>query len=218
MSKYRFIVLLSFCLLTMCVGYVNASTKNVLKDKVIYIDPGHGGVDPGTIYKSIYEKDINLKISMELKDVLERNGAIVYLTRSDDYDLAVTNTINRKRSDLSRRVNAINKSNCDMYLSIHLNSEKTGTWRGPQVFYDDINENNKVIAGIIQKHLNKLFSTNREFKQVSDLYLEKRVKVPGVLVEVGFLSNKNDRYLLRQNSFVKKVSNSIVNALFEYFS
>lgn len=180
--------------------------------------PAHGGVDPGSIYKNIYEKDINLNISLNLKDKLEEKGAIVFLTRSDDYDLSVTNTINRKRSDLSRRANAINKSECDMYLSIHLNSESTGTWRGPQLFYDDVNEANKDIATVIQKHLSKLFGTNRKIKLVNDLYLEKRVKVPGVLIEVGFLSNSNDRYLLRQDSFIDKVTNSITDALFEYFS
>ena len=206
-----------FLLLVIGVGFVNASNNNSLKNKVIYIDPGHGGVDPGTIYKNIYEKDINLKISLNLKEKLEEKGAIVYLTRSDDYDLSVTNTINRKRSDLSRRANAINKSNCDLYLSIHLNSESTGTWRGPQVFYDDVNSSNQEIALVIQKYLNKLFGTDREYKLVKDLYLEKRVKVPGVLIEVGFLSNSNDRYLLLNDSFIDKVSNCITNSLFEYF-
>lgn len=218
MIKYKIFTLFVFLILVVGVGFVNASNNNPLKDKVIYIDPGHGGVDPGTIYKNIYEKDINLKISLNLKEKLEEKGAIVYLTRSDDYDLSVTNTINRKRSDLSRRANAINKSNCDLYLSIHLNSESTGTWRGPQVFYDDVNPANKEIALVIQKYLNKLFGTDREYKLVNDLYLEKRVKVPGVLIEVGFLSNSNDRYLLLNDSFIDKVSNCITNSLFEYFS
>lgn len=217
MIKYKMFTLFVFLLLVIGVGFVNASNNNSLKNKVIYIDPGHGGVDPGTIYKNIYEKDINLKISLNLKKKLEEKGAIVYLTRSDDYDLSVTNTINRKRSDLSRRANSINKSNCDLYLSIHLNSESTGTWRGPQVFYDDVNSSNQEIALVIQKYLNKLFGTDREYKLVNDLYLEKRVKVPGVLIEVGFLSNSNDRYLLLNDSFIDKVSNCITNSLFEYF-
>ena len=199
MTKYRFIVLLSFCLLTMCVGYVNASTKNVLKDKVIYIDPGHGGVDPGTIYKSIYEKDINLKISMELKDVLERNGAIVYLTRSDDYDLAVTNTINRKRSDLSRRANAINKSNCDMYLSIHLNSEKTGTWRGPQVFYDDINDNNKEIC---KNHKKYLVRTNKVLNNQTFLEMKNNIASGDIYYIDNTIDTKNIRIFI--NSILYK--------------
>ena len=124
---------------------INAINDNALPllGKIIYLDPGHGGIDGGAEYKDIYEKNINLSISLKLEEQLGKLGAIVYLTRNGDYDLSVPNTIHRKRSDLSRRSNIINSSNCDLFLSIHLNSEITGTWRGPQVFYDDNNENNK---------------------------------------------------------------------------
>ena len=218
MLRYKLYVLLFFIVFIIGVGYVNADSNMPLFGKVIYIDPGHGGVDPGSIYKDIYEKDINLSISLKLQEKLIEKGAIVYLTRNGDFDLSVTNTINRKRSDLSRRANAINNSNCDIYLSIHLNAEASGTWRGPQVFYDDINENNALIAKILQKNLNNIYKTNRKIKEVNDLYLEKRIKRPGVLLEVGFLSNANDRYLLRQDSFIEKLCETIANGLIDYFS
>lgn len=218
MCKYKCIILFILITIILFVGYNNVFAYNSLNGKIIYIDPGHGGVDPGCIYKNIYEKDINLKISKDLKEKLEKKGAKVYLTRSDDYDLSVTNTINRKRSDLSRRVNVINESNADLYLSIHLNAEKTNTWKGPQIFYDDINPENKNIASILQKNLNKIFYTKRFSKEVNDLYLEKKVKIKGVLIEVGFLSNSNDRYLLTNSKFVNKISNSITNSIIEYFS
>ena len=218
MLRYKLYVLLFFIVFIIGVGYVNADNNMPLFGKVIYIDPGHGGVDPGSIYKDIYEKDINLSISLKLQEKLIEKGAIVYLTRNGDFDLSVTNTINRKRSDLSRRANAINKSDCDIYLSIHLNAEASGTWRGPQVFYDDINENNTLIAKILQKNLNNVYKTNRKTKEVNDLYLEKRIKRPGVLLEVGVLSNANDRYLLRQDSFVEKLCEAITNGLIDYFS
>ena len=73
---------------------------------------------------------------------MEKEGATVYLTRSGDYDLAST-TYYRKRSDLGNRARMINNSNCDLYLSIHLNSSLNSTWNGAQVFYDDINPKNK---------------------------------------------------------------------------
>ena len=218
MLRYKLYVLLFFIVFIIGVGYVNADNNMPLFGKVIYIDPGHGGVDPGSIYKDIYEKDINLSISLKLQEKLIEKGAIVYLTRNGDFDLSVTNTINRKRSDLSRRANAINKSDCDIYLSIHLNAEASGTWRGPQVFYDDINENNALIAKILQKNLNNIYKTNRKTKEVNDLYLEKRIKRPGVLLEVGFLSNANDRYLFRQDSFIEKLCEAITNGLIDYFS
>jgi N-acetylmuramoyl-L-alanine amidase len=188
-----------------------------LLGKVIYLDPGHGGTDPGAEYKDIYEKNINLSISLKLQEELGKLGAIVYLTRDGDYDLSVPNTINRKRSDLSRRSNIINNSLCDLFLSIHLNAESSGKWRGPQIFYDDASEDNKKIAELFQKELNKNLKGNREMKEVSDLYLQKRIKRPGVLVEVGFLSNASDRYLLKSETYQQKVALVLKNAVLKYF-
>jgi len=124
MFKYKifmlFILIISLCTFS----FVSANEKDFsLLGKVIYIDPGHGGLDPGAIYKDIEEATINLQISKNLVTMLEAEGAIVYLTRNDDYDLSVNNAVSRKRSDLSRRANIINRSMCDLYLSIHLNAE-----------------------------------------------------------------------------------------------
>ena len=202
MHKYRICVFLLLIIGIFSFNYVYAKNISLpLFGKLIYIDPGHGGLDPGALYKDIYEKDINLEISKKLEESLSRQGAIVFMTRYGDYDLSVKNTINRKRSDLSRRSNIINKSNCDLYISVHLNAETSSTWRGGQIFYDDINSENKEIAEIMQELFAKKLSSRRKYKKVSDLYLQKRVKVPGVLIEVGFISNPNDRYLLKQKSF-----------------
>ena len=77
---------------------INAKAKELpLTGKIIYIDPGHGGIDPGSIYKNIYEKDINLSICLKLKKELEKSGAQVYLTRDGDYDLSTPNTSTRKK-------------------------------------------------------------------------------------------------------------------------
>lgn len=219
MLKYKIYVLILFLLTLGSINYIHAQNNELpLLGKVIYIDPGHGGVDPGAMYSGIMEKDINLEISKKLETKLISLGAIVYLTRYDDYDLSVNNTINRKRSDLSRRGNIINKSDCDIFLSIHLNAEDTGTWRGAQVFYDDTNENNEEIAKIFQKQFKKYLNSNRNYKKTDVLYLQKRIERPGVLLEVGFLSNANDRYLLKQDSYQQKIVTTITNGLLEYFS
>lgn len=219
MYKYKIFVIALFLVLLFGLDKVDAKLNTLpLKNKVIYLDPGHGGLDPGAMYKSVKEKDINLEISNTLKKLLEENGATVYLTRDGDYDLSVPNTINRKRSDLSRRSNIINKSECDMFLSIHLNAESTGTWSGAQVFYDDINEENEKIAKIMQQLFKDNLNTNRKYKESTDLYLQKRIKRPGVLVELGFLSNANDRYLLKQKFYQKKVSNIMMQGIIKYLN
>ena len=98
-------------------SFVRANTEEYnlkLLGKVIYLDAGHGGLDPGTIYKNIYEKDINLEICKKLQELLEKEGAIVYQTRYGDYDLSKNYTGSRKKSDLNNRAKIINESGADM--------------------------------------------------------------------------------------------------------
>lgn len=218
MLRYKitvlFILLISICTF----NFVEAGTNELpLLGKVIYLDPGHGGLDPGAMYKNIKEKNINLQISKNLEKRLTKLGAIIYLTRYDDYDLSVNNTINRKRSDLSRRGNIINKSDCDLFLSIHLNAENTGIWKGAQTFYNTNNKENKKIAELLQQQFKEDLNSKRKAKNKNDLYLQKRINRPGVLIEVGFLSNASERYLLKQEKYQDKVTLSIANALLKYF-
>lgn len=213
---YVFILYLFFMLLA---GLYKISAFNLpLMGKVIYIDPGHGGLDPGSIYQNIYEKDINLEICAVLKTELEQQGAIVYMTRYGDYDLSYINTGARKRSDLNNRAKIINESNADMYISIHLNSVSSKTWHGAQVFYDDVNDKNKKIAELFQDKFKKNLNTKREVKEIKTMLLNRKIKVPGVLIEAGFLSNQNDRYLLRQKWYQKKIAKNIKEVLIEYYN
>lgn len=125
--------------------------------------------------------------------------------------------MNRKRSDLSRRANIINRSLCDIYISIHLNAETSSSWHGAEVYYDDINPENKKIAMIMQKEFQENLNSKRTYKKTDSMYLHKRITRPGVLVEVGFLSNPNDRYLLTQDTYQDKIANTIMNGMIHYF-
>ena len=219
MSKKKILIVALFLFLISGIGYVRANQNDMpLLGKVIYLDAGHGGLDPGAMYKNVMEKDINLAISKRLEEELSSLGAIVYQTRYGDYDLSVTYASNRKRSDLSRRGNIINDSGCDLYLSIHLNAETSSTWRGAQVFYDNINEENEKIAKIMQEEFKKKLYTKRKVKKVGDLYLSRWVERPGVLLELGFLSNPNDRYLLKSKTYQEKLCNVITNGVLTYFA
>src|SRR5574344_605383 len=106
MLKYKIYVFLLLILFLTSISIVKASDFPLI-GRVIYIDPGHGGRDPGALYKNIEEEDINLEISLKLRDLLEKNGAVVYMTRDGDYDLSINDNM-RKRSDLSNRVSMIN--------------------------------------------------------------------------------------------------------------
>ena len=212
-------VFLFFLFLMIIAGIYKTKALNLpLLGRVIYLDPGHGGQDPGSIYQNIYEKDINLDICNILKEELEKAGAIVYMTRYGDYDLSYINTSSRKRSDLNNRAKIINESKADMYISIHLNSVNSSSWHGAQVFFDDVNIKNKKIAELFQNDFRKILNTKREVKEIKTMLLNRKIKIPGVLIEVGFLSNPNDRYLLQKKSYKNKVCSTIKNTVIKYFN
>ena len=215
--KYRNYCLILFLLFLFSLGLVKAKELPLI-GKVIYLDPGHGGTDPGAVYGNIYEANLNLEIALKTQKELEKQGAIVYLTRYGDYDLSVKNAQLRKRSDLSRRANAINKSLCDMYLSIHLNADSDTTWRGAQVFFDDVNKNNVKLAEIMQNTFKKNLNTNRKYKQVTNQYMYRRINRLGVLLEVGFISNPNERYLLQKEEYQEKIAKTITEGINNYFN
>lgn len=193
-----------------CLGVIR-SKNSLLSGVKIYLDAGHGGIDGGSKYKDINESDINLDIVLTLKSELEKEGAIVYLTRSGDYDLAST-TYYRKRSDLGNRAKMINDSDCDLYLSIHLNSSLNNTYNGAQVFYDDVNPKNKVLADCLNGELG-----NKRIVLANDYYMYSRVKKVGVLLELGFISNYNDRNNLQNKAYQIKISGDIINGIVKFF-
>lgn len=219
MFNYKIYVLSLLIIGILSINLVNAETKEkILENKIIYLDPGHGGKDPGAVYKQLEEDDINLLIAEKLKMQLENLGATVYMTRYGDYDLAVPYVLERKRSDLSRRVNIINKSMCDLYLSIHLNSENSSLWQGAQVFYDDINDENIKLAQVMQKELRSYLKTRRSYERITTMYIHRRIERPGILIEVGFLSNPSDRYLLTKKYYQERIARVISSGVVKYFS
>ena len=177
--------------------------------------PGHGGKDPGTVYKDIYEKDINLSISLYLEEYLSEYGATVVLTRDSDNDLSYGETNHRKKTDFDNRIKIINNKYIDMYLSIHLNYLTNKKYYGAQVFYNKDNEN---LAKSIQEYLNNNLATDREIKEIpSSTYMYKKLEKRGVLIECGFLSNSSERSKLITEEYQRKVAKVIAEAIVNYY-
>lgn len=177
--------------------------------------PGHGGKDPGTVYKDIYEKDINLSISLYLEEYLSEYGATVVLTRDSDNDLSYGETNHRKKTDFDNRIKIINNKYIDMYLSIHLNYLTNKKYYGAQVFYNKDNEN---LAKSIQEYLNNNLETDREIKEIpSSTYMYKKLEKRGVLIECGFLSNSSERSKLITEEYQRKVAKVIAEAIVNYY-
>ena len=212
-QSFHFIFLV---LINICAFYfvkVDSSSLHLL-GKTIYLDAGHGGVDAGASYKDILEKDINLSIVKLLASKLENLGATVYLTRYGDYDLSNIGVKYRKKSDLYNRAKIINESDADIYISIHLNSTNSAYWHGAQVFYDDVCDENITLARVIKASL----GTEREVSEITTMYFNRLVVIPGVLVEAGFLSNSGDRNNLVNEEYQEALVDKVVLGIIDYFS
>ena len=203
----RYFLFVIICFLIFGIISVNATLSI---NKIIVVDPGHGGVDPGTTYKDIYEKDITLKISLFLKEALEKKGYKVILTRDDDYDLSSPNAFYRKKSDFDNRIRIINDY-ANYYLSIHLNYLADKRYSGIQVFSrkDNIKD-----AITMQNHLNKKFKSRRNNKLIpNNTYMYNKLSKKGLLIECGFLSNDEERNLLLREEYQKRIAKEIANGM-----
>lgn len=217
-KKYILLVLVLFFVCMLTFYKVDAIHYDLpLLGRVIFVDPGHGGRDPGTSYGNILEKDIVLDISKELRKQLESKGAIVYMTRETDTDLSSIWDVRKKRGDLYRRILMYKKYQAELYLSIHINYYSNTRWSGAEVLYNSINSENKVFGQILMNNFKTSLGSKRSLKK-TDLYMYKSTTVPGVLIECGFLSNPNERYLLQQKNYQKKLSQVITDSVVYYFN
>lgn len=192
-----------------------------LSGKVIAIDAGHGGPDGGAVSKDgLVEKEVNLAISLYLRDYLQQAGALVVMTRENDRDLASDATrgySKRKTEDLLNRVDLIEKNKAGMLISVHLNSIPSSKWKGAQTFYYPSNAEGKKLAESIQNEIRaNLSNTDRVPKTEDKFYLLKALAVPAVLVEIGFLSNPEEARLMADAGYQKKVAESIYRGIVRY--
>ena len=217
MNKYKITMLVLLIIIITSISKTYAIINNyTLLGKTIYIDPGHGGIDSGTTYKKIYEKDINLILSKKLEKELTALGATVYLTRETDKDLSLSRR-HRKRSDLISRAYLINKTKPNIYISIHLNYLSNTKYKGLQIFYNNKNKQNKIIAEKLTKYIKEKTYNVREPKYNSSYYMYNNIKEPGILMEVGFLSNPDDRYRLTHEKYQDILISNITYSIEKYF-
>jgi N-acetylmuramoyl-L-alanine amidase len=194
-----------------------------LSGKIIIVDAGHGGIDGGASSKEgLLEKDVSLEISLILRDYLQEAGALVIMSRIEDTDLADPSTKGvrkRKVEDLKRRVQLVNESGGDLFISLHLNAIPSPRWSGAQTFYNRaIDENQKVAKFIQEELIINLENTNRLAKPISNVYLLKHAQIPGALVEVGFLSNPEEALKLDEKNYQQKVAASIYQGIMRYYT
>lgn len=195
--------------------------KNESAKRVVVIDAGHGGWDPGKIgINNVLEKDINLAIAMKLKTYLELNDLEVVMTRTEDMGHYSESDRNKKMADMRKRISIIEESNPIAAVSIHQNSFQQEKYRGAQVFYHSKSANGKTLAEIVQAQIKETVKDDNKRKEKSnmDYYLLKKSTCPLIIVECGFLSNRQEAELLSEDAYQDKIAWAIHLGIMRYIS
>ena len=220
-----FVIIISVVSVITFVGFTLKKTdvKLPLAGTRIAVDAGHGGMDGGAVSNTgVLEKDINLKIALNLKELLENNGAKVVMTRTRDESLHSNDKgsiKSKKRSDLLNRRNIVNNSDCDIFISIHLNYFTESQYKGAQVFYETTHPESQKLAEVIQSELITVLDeqNNRKIQKIDgSKLLFQNLKSPSVLVECGFLSNTEECKKLSDEEYQARIATVINSAIIKF--
>lgn len=190
--------------------YLDFIEPKELYEYVVVIDAGHGGNDGGAEKSGVLEKDIDLAIVLALKELLDASeeDIKVYYTRTDD-----------SNPSYEKRVGLANKSDADLFISVHNNSYKrSSSIKGTEVMYSESHEgafNSKRLAEICMEELtDALESRDRGLLKGDSIYIIKNSEVPVALIEVGFMTNKEELRLLNSAEYQEKTAEAIYKAIF----
>jgi len=184
----------------------------------IVIDPGHGGIDGGASSNNVIEKEITLAISKKLADVLQSYGGKVTFTRDSDIDY-YTRGKGGKRKDLLTRIEIMENSGAEIFISVHCNAYRAINLSGAQVFYSPKFPQNKILAERLQQALKEFPPGNkRQAKEDLHILLLNDTKIPGVLIETGYVTNQQEARLLADDDYQMKLVEQIAKGLAYHFS
>ncbi|MBU5436420.1 N-acetylmuramoyl-L-alanine amidase family protein [Tissierella sp. MSJ-40] len=183
-------------------------------DRLIVIDAGHGGKDPGAVSPNKNkEKDINLNVSLKLNEKLTSLGYNTLMIRdTDDF------------VDLYERARIANDNYADVFISIHSNSNDNKSIDGIQVLYcpaaksEKKEEDDHPLAKIMMEEMTKgTGAKNRGIVQRPGLVVLRETKMPAVLLEIGFLTNPDEEKLITNSDYQNKLVDSIIKGVERYF-
>ncbi|MCR5208511.1 MAG: N-acetylmuramoyl-L-alanine amidase [Eubacterium sp.] len=197
------------------ISYVSAESS-VSSRYTVVIDAGHGGKDAGTSgIDGTTEKSINLNIALILRDYLSVSGIKVELVREGDYELYPENS-DRNRSDLYNRLDFVNFVDNAVLISIHQNHYSDESAKGTQIWYSANIEESKLYADLILNNVKSLLqSDNKRINKKSDsnYYLLYKASVPSIMIECGFMSNRDENEKLKDINYQKKFAYAILTGI-----
>lgn len=218
MKKQVLWLLVMLMVVQMFGGVPLKAQSGVLTNKLIIVDPGHGGFDPGK--PGIHgedEKHLNLKIALILRDYLENAGAIVIMTRTTDDDVDGMDGVKHKSKDMVERKKL--SEGGDILVSIHQNSFTQPSIHGAQVFFNKKSEGGKLLAQAIQSTIKTYVdeTNKREAKSNTNYYVLKATEMPSVIIECGFLTNPEEEAKLNDVAYQEKMAIGIYLGIVKYF-
>jgi len=173
----------------------------------VYIDPGHGGTDPGAVANGLKEKDLTLKIAKYTRDYLQDNykGVSIQMSRTGD-----------TYPSLTQRTNEANAWGADAFVSIHINAGG-GTGYEDYIYNGGVSSDTHKLQSAIHNEVAPLFSTNRG-KKSKNLAVVRQSKMPAVLTENGFIDTKKDADFLKKDSNLKEIGQAHARGIAKFFS
>lgn len=174
-------------------------------NRVIIVDPGHGGMDGGCAFAGVLEKDINREIADKVADKLQERGYRVVLARKED-----------ELVDKADRIEKANRQNARLYVSIHQNSYEDNSVSGIETWYDnnDGTGNGKRLAALIQQETVKASgAVDRGLASDPEMCVTSKGRMPSCLIETGFLSNQTERNKLGSEEYQDQIAEGIVNGI-----
>lgn len=181
---------------------------SLLEGKIITIDPGHGGKQPGALGFGLKEKDVTLDIGLKVQKLLEAEGAKVVMTRTDDSTV-----------DLPERTAIAINNKSNIFVSLHMNSSTSGSANGTETYWNEKYQSteSKKLAEKIQKRLIELLNTANRGVKTDNFYVIKNTTMPSVLVEFGFISNETEAQKMKTNQFRENAAEAVLLGILDYY-
>lgn len=188
-----------------------------VKNKIITIDPGHGGSDSGAVGPNGYtEKEGAFAISQKVASILNQSGAKVVMTRDSDVDVYGPNA--SARNELQARVDVGNNANSDIFVSIHCNAFVNPAANGTQTFYYGSSYQGQRLAQSIQEKMIEANGLRDRGISTCNFYVVKHSYMPAVLIETAFITNYDEEALLSDDEWQTIMAKAIAEGINEYFS
>jgi N-acetylmuramoyl-L-alanine amidase len=205
---FRFILTFFVILISLSIIFVNFADKKLIAGDAItiFLDPGHGGSDYGCVHNDLIEKEVNLKIALKLKSLLESAGYGVIMRRTSD-----------EGKSMDEIANMANNSGADLFLSIHNNASRSPTSMGTETYWsaNGVTGSSQFAASIQSNLVSEIGRPNRGVK-TADFKVIKNTRITAALVECVFLSNPDEANLIKDDSFLDKIARGLFNGISNY--